>query len=99
MHSAGIRRPLRRRVALLALSLALICLPQISQANSALWRSWQAKDGLSASYVGYLSRDLNGALWAVHGEVPGLSRFDGERFEIVASPPLNNRFETLDGKR
>jgi diguanylate cyclase (GGDEF)-like protein len=62
------------------------------------WRFWQEQQGLADSYVGGLSRDLNGGVWMVHGDISAVTRFDGRDFTVVQSPPLYQRFDSADGK-
>jgi len=76
---------------------ALTTVPLVA-GNAGEWRTWQTSQGLADSFIAGLSRDGSGAIWAVHGDSPALTRMDGRTFDLIRSPALYNRFETLDGK-
>ena len=61
------------------------------------WRSWQAEQGLSDSNVQFVSRDGTGAIWAVHGDLPTITKFDGRQFTKIPAPSVYSRFDSLDG--
>jgi hypothetical protein len=61
------------------------------------WRSWQAEQGLSDSNVQFVSRDGTGAIWAVHGDLPTITKFDGRQFTRIPAPSIYSRFDSLDG--
>ena len=82
---------------ILIVGVALTTVPLVAS-NAGEWRTWQAGQGLGDSFIAGLSRDGNGAIWAVHGDVPVLTRMDGRTFDLIPSPSLYNRFESLDGK-
>ena len=62
------------------------------------WRSWQREQGLTDSNVDFLSRDATGAVWAVHGDMPAITRFDGRKFTKLPAPVIYNRFDSVDGE-
>jgi signal transduction histidine kinase/CheY-like chemotaxis protein len=62
------------------------------------WRYWQAQQGLADSYIVGLSRQPNGDLWAVHGDLPAVSRFDGRNFTIFKSTPVFQGVDSLGGE-
>jgi len=66
-------------------------------ADSGQWRQWQADQGLADSNVEFLNREPSGAIWAVHGDAPQITRFDGRHFLKIGSVPRYNRFDSLDG--
>ena len=58
------------------------------------WRYWQAQHGLADSFIQAISRDPSGAIWAVHGDIPAITRFDGRSFTLVKSPARFNPFHS-----
>src|SRR5258708_5154053 len=78
--------------------LGLVVFP-LHAANPAEWRFWDSNDGLAQSFVAAISRDPTGAIWATHGDIRSVSRFDGRKVALIPSPYSNNgrRFDTLDG--
>ncbi len=82
---------------ILIVGVALTTVPPVA-GHAGEWRTWQAGQGLGDSFIAGLSRDGTGAIWAVHGDFPALTRMDGRTFDLIGSPALYNRFETLDGK-
>jgi signal transduction histidine kinase/DNA-binding response OmpR family regulator len=72
--------------------------PPLSAAGSSIWRYWQAEQGLADSNVDFIERDMKGSLWAVHGDVPAISHFDGLRWTHVPAPARHNRFDSADGQ-
>jgi streptogramin lyase len=85
---------------LLAVILLSSAAQSVHAATSAEWRYWDSDDGLADRYVDTISRDPSGAIWAMHGDVRAISRFDGRTFSKIQTPFSYNkrRFDTLDGK-
>ncbi len=79
------------------LTLFAMCVLPVRADDTGDWRYWQAEQGLADSYIMSISRDPTGAIWMVHGDELAMTRFDGKRFNIIESPLLYNRFDSLDG--
>lgn len=83
---------------MVGLVLSAAAIPSLSTAGSSTWRYWQAEQGLADSNVDFIERDAKGSLWAVHGDVPAISRFDGLVWTRVPAPARQNRFDSVDGQ-
>jgi signal transduction histidine kinase/CheY-like chemotaxis protein len=83
---------------LLWLGLVASSAPCLQAANLSAWRYWQAEQGLADSNVDFIERDAKGALWAVHGDVPAITRFDGRVWTKAGAPARHNRFDSVDGR-
>jgi len=70
---------------------------RLTAADAREWRYWQAEQGLADSHIGCINRDGGGAIWASHGDVPALTRFDGRKPTLVSAPQIYQRFDSLDG--
>jgi diguanylate cyclase (GGDEF)-like protein len=98
MQLSSASSPAGGRGARFLLFAALWALPPL-HASAPEWRFWQAQQGLTDSYIGSISRDPSGAIWAVHGDVPAITRYDGNGFTAVKSPVfVYKQFDSLDGK-
>lgn len=69
----------------LALLLALLAPPLLALPETPLFHSFGPEQGLPSSKVSSLAQDRDGYLWI--GTSDGLTRFDGERFEVWQHAP------------
>lgn len=58
-----------------------------------IWRYFSVRHGLAESYVGAVSSGLDGRIWITHGQVPGMTSFDGFTFRQFPSPGVDLRVE------
>jgi hypothetical protein len=54
------------------------------------------EQGLADSNVDFIERDTKGSLWAVHGDAPAITRFDGRIWTHVPAPSRHARFDSAD---